>query len=88
MYRRKKVNFFFKNIAIYDPRNNTYSTEKRMFIQMTKPGRISVKFTDKEVELYNGRYTYRDLVYVDDKFTQTKLNTIGRLKKNQQKKAI
>ena len=86
MYRRKKVKFFLKNIAVYDPRDNKYSTEKRFFIQFKHSSFISVKFTDKEFELYNERYTYRDLVIVDDKFTQTKLNTTGRLKKNEQKK--
>jgi len=84
IYRRKKVKFFFKDIAVYTS-SNTYSIKKYMYIQMTHPSHISIQFTDKELQTYNKKYTFHDSVINDDKFTQLTMNRVGKLGKSLQK---
>ena len=42
--------------------------------------------TDKEIETYTEKYTFRDSVIVDDKFNQLTLNIRGKLNKSLQKR--
>ena len=75
IYRRKKK-FFFKNVATFNSVLNKYVIENLLFVQLTYPTSISVKFTDKELEKYNKKYTLRTSVVTNDlKFNQLTLDT-------------
>ena len=68
--------------------NNNYSVEQRLFVQLSHPTSISIKLTDKEIETYTEKYTFRDSVIVDDKFNQLTLNIRGKLNKSLQKECL
>ena len=83
IYTRKKIKFFFKNVATFNDVLNNYVIENRLFVQLSHPTAISVKFTDKELEKYNKKYTFRALVVTNDiRFNQLTLDMRGKLTKN------
>ena len=61
-----KKKSFFKKRATFNNALNKYVVEIRLFVQVTYPTAVYVTFTDKELENYHKKYTFRTSVVPND----------------------